>query len=196
MKWENSRGLYAPRHEKTCFMTYANNKGADQPAHPRSLISTFVVRCLYSTISVLAKSKSSSLQLVSVAEQAGLSLTWSKPPKTDFLVTRLIWDNASLASARIPTRTLFLIMMHKSYEPAYEIMALFVLRKLILQTPMRSHPVGLDIWFSVRHFVYFHITCVRTAKALARLRGCAGSSEPSLVAYMISTQSHELAHFQ
>ena len=27
-------------------MTYANNKGADQPAHPHSLISTFVVRCL------------------------------------------------------------------------------------------------------------------------------------------------------
>ena len=25
---------------------YANNKGADQPAHPRSLISTFVVCCL------------------------------------------------------------------------------------------------------------------------------------------------------
>ena len=28
------------------FMLYANNKGADQPAHPCSLISTFVVRCL------------------------------------------------------------------------------------------------------------------------------------------------------
>ena len=27
-------------------MPYANNKGADQPAHPRSLISAFVVRCL------------------------------------------------------------------------------------------------------------------------------------------------------
>ena len=27
-------------------MQYANNKGADQPAHPRSLISAFVVRCL------------------------------------------------------------------------------------------------------------------------------------------------------
>ena len=26
-------------------MPYANNKGADQPAHPRSLISTFVVHC-------------------------------------------------------------------------------------------------------------------------------------------------------
>ena len=29
-----------------CFMSYANNKGADQPAHPRSLIGAFVVRCL------------------------------------------------------------------------------------------------------------------------------------------------------
>ena len=36
-------------------------------------------------------------------------------------------------------------------------------------------------------FVYFHTSCVRTAKALARLRGCAGSPEPSLVAYVIST---------
>ena len=37
----------------------------------------------------------------------------------------------------------------KTYEPSYEIMALFVLRKLILQTHMRSHPVGLDVWFLV-----------------------------------------------
>ena len=36
------------------------------------------------------------------------------------------------------------------FEPAHEIMALFVLRKLILQTHMRSHPVGLDVWFLVR----------------------------------------------
>ena len=40
-----------------CLMSYANNKGADQPAHPRSLISTFVVRCLDSMICVLAISK-------------------------------------------------------------------------------------------------------------------------------------------
>ena len=40
-----------------CLMTYANNKGADQPAHPRSLISTFVVRCLDSMIRILAISK-------------------------------------------------------------------------------------------------------------------------------------------
>ena len=66
--------------------------------------------------------------------------------------------------------------------PAHEIMALFVLRKCILQTRMRYHPVGLDVWFLVGPFVYFHTLCLRTAKALARLRGCAGSLEPSLVA--------------
>ena len=46
------------------------------------------------------------------------------------------------------------------------------------------HP---DFWFLVRPFVYFHTLCVRTAKALVRPRGCAGSPEPSLVAYVIST---------
>ena len=32
-------------------------------------------------------------------------------------------------------------------EPCHEIMTLFVLRKLILQMRMDSHPVGLDVWF-------------------------------------------------
>ena len=72
-------------------------------------------------------------------------------------------------------------------EPAHEIMALFVLRKLILQTRMPSHPVGLDVWFFVKPFVYFHTSCVWTVKALARLRECTGLSEPLLVAYVIST---------
>ena len=55
-------------------LPYANKKGADQPAHPHSLISTFVVHCLDSTIPILAKSKISRLYLASEAEQAGLSL--------------------------------------------------------------------------------------------------------------------------
>ena len=42
---------YEPRHEITHI---ANNKGADQPAHLRSLISAFVVRCLGSIIHLLA----------------------------------------------------------------------------------------------------------------------------------------------
>ena len=32
-----------PRREKTCLRGLANNKGADQPAHPRSMISPFVI---------------------------------------------------------------------------------------------------------------------------------------------------------
>ena len=39
-------------HKKMCLTSYANNKGADQPAHPRSLISSFVIRCLDSIISI------------------------------------------------------------------------------------------------------------------------------------------------
>ena len=73
------------------LLPYADKKGADPPVHPQSLISAFVVRYLGSTIAILAKSKISRLQQVSVSEQAGLSLTWSKTPKTGFLVTRLYY---------------------------------------------------------------------------------------------------------
>ena len=65
-------------------LCHANNKGADQPAHPRSLISAFVVRCLGSVISLVSVTKISSLMLASVAEQAGLSLTRSETPKDTF----------------------------------------------------------------------------------------------------------------
>ena len=44
-----SENIWATSWENL-FLLYANNKGADQPAHSRSLISTFVVRCLDSII--------------------------------------------------------------------------------------------------------------------------------------------------
>ena len=77
MSWEN------------LFMPYAKNKGADQPAHPRNLISAFVVHCLDSIISILPISKIGRLLLASVTAQAGFSLTRSQTPKTGFLVTWL-----------------------------------------------------------------------------------------------------------
>ena len=43
-----------PQREKTCLRGFANNTGADQPAHPRSLISAFVIRFLESIICKLA----------------------------------------------------------------------------------------------------------------------------------------------
>ena len=42
-------------------LPYANNKGADQPAHLCSLISAFVIHCLDSIISVISICKISSL---------------------------------------------------------------------------------------------------------------------------------------
>ena len=72
MSWEN------------LFMPYANNKGADQPAHPHSLISSFVVRCLEFRIPIPVISKISRFKLASVAEHAGLSPTRSQTPEDRF----------------------------------------------------------------------------------------------------------------
>ena len=65
----------------------ANNTGADQPAHPRSLISAYVIRFLESIICILSTGEISFFQLVSVAEETGLKLALSETPKTGFLAT-------------------------------------------------------------------------------------------------------------
>ena len=49
--------IYGPCWENTCLPGFANNKGADQPAHPRSLISAFVIHFLESTICKLVTDK-------------------------------------------------------------------------------------------------------------------------------------------
>ena len=65
-------------------MSYANNKGADQPAHPRSLINAFVVRCLDSIISLDSIAEISRFLLAYVATQAGLCLAWLETPEDTF----------------------------------------------------------------------------------------------------------------
>ena len=40
------------RAMRKCVLCHVNNKGVDQPAHSRSLISAFIVRCLDSIISL------------------------------------------------------------------------------------------------------------------------------------------------
>ena len=77
-----------PRREKACLWDVANNTGADQPAHQRSLISAFVIRFINSTICKLASGEISIFWLVSVAEETGLKLALSKKPKTGFLASR------------------------------------------------------------------------------------------------------------
>ena len=77
-------GISGPRHEKTCLRGFANNKGADQPAHPYRLISAFAVHFLLSIISRLAASEISIFSLVSVAEETGLSLALWQTPEDRF----------------------------------------------------------------------------------------------------------------
>ena len=68
---------------KTCFCHMRTTKTQI------SLGIRLCFRCLDSKIPLLAKAEISRPQLVSVAEQAGLSLAWSQTPKTGFLVPRL-----------------------------------------------------------------------------------------------------------
>ena len=72
-------------------LPYANSKGADQPAHPCSLISAFVVRCWIYNTPLLAISKISRLCLASVAEQACLSLRPKKSMSVYYRPTVLIF---------------------------------------------------------------------------------------------------------
>ena len=77
--------------KKICLWWFANNKGADQPAHPRSLISAFVIHLLESIKFKLDTSEISIFYVVSVAEQAGLGMSISETPKTGFLASRPIY---------------------------------------------------------------------------------------------------------
>ena len=56
----------------------------EQQRHRSALISAIVVRCLDSVIPLLAIAEISKLWLVSVAEQAGLNLTWSQTTEVWF----------------------------------------------------------------------------------------------------------------
>ena len=75
---------------RKCVYAICEKQRRRSTAHSCSLISTFVVRCLYSIVPLVSISKISSLYLASVAAQTGLCLTWSQTLKTGFLVTGLI----------------------------------------------------------------------------------------------------------
>ena len=53
--------IYGPRRDKTCLRGFVNNKAAEQPAHPHSLISAFVISKLKSIIYQLASSEISTI---------------------------------------------------------------------------------------------------------------------------------------
>ena len=70
---------------------FANNKGADQLAHPRSLISAFAIHKLNRIVFKLAPSEISLFYLVSVAEKAGFGMILSETLKTGSVAPMLIY---------------------------------------------------------------------------------------------------------
>ena len=62
------------------------------------------------------------------------------------------------------------VPLKRTFYPIHEIMALFVLRKLILQTHMCSHPVRLDVSILVGPFVYFMCANSEGSGETARMR--------------------------
>ena len=86
---------YEPHHEKTCLMPYANNKDAHQPAHPCSLISSFVFHCLDYTYSCYIQN---SKTLAGFCSGAGhLICLMTKPTKWP---VRQVWSVSSLSAWR------------------------------------------------------------------------------------------------
>ena len=80
--------IYGPRREKNCLPGFANNTGTDQPAHPRSLISAFVIRFVESIICKLSTGEISIFWLVPVTIKTGLKLALSETLKTGFVAKR------------------------------------------------------------------------------------------------------------
>ena len=68
----------------TLTLFYVKNKGTEQPAHPHSLISSFVICFLQCMISKFASNKNLAFSLVYVSEQAGLNLILSEIPRMRF----------------------------------------------------------------------------------------------------------------
>ena len=92
---------------------YSNNEGTDQPSRPWNLISAFKICCLDSVLFIVATSEIQRFSLASVAEQVGLSLTWSHHSKTGFSMSwlRLItWLQCPMFYAKclsLPSGVLF-----------------------------------------------------------------------------------------
>ena len=76
-------------------------------------------------------------------------------------------DNLSFGKFLQPDNVIYLWSSSSvSFEPAHEILALSV--NSFFKCTCAAIQCGLDVWFLVGSLVYFHTSCVRTAKALVR----------------------------
>ena len=100
--------------------------------------------CLHSTKHTFAKFKISRLQLVSVAEQAGLGLTWSQTPKTGFFMAHIIYQLYIICMC-IYLFFIFFTTCRSAYTGNYN----FVARKYMLDnTRLLLFEIQFDYFYS------------------------------------------------
>ena len=97
----------------------------------------------------------------------------------------MLKDTNSLDGAHMQLKFVsatYQVHSRKINDPRQANLCLRAFRHDKFQLRMPSHSEGPGIWFSVWRFLVIHSLYERAAKVLARLRGCAGSPEPSLLA--------------
>ena len=146
-------------------MPYMNNKGTDRPAHPHSLFNAFVVCGLDSIIPPLAIAEISWPQLVSSAEQAGLSIIWSQTTED-----RFAHDEAHMDRVK---RTWYLLPMREAKVQA----SLRIIQAVSQEEPSNRKPDPWPLWMAGHAQLNFNMT--ECSKTQIRLTGLSYYNLPS-----------------
>ena len=100
------------------FIPYANNKGADQPVHLRSLISAFIVRCRDSIIPILAISKLSRLCSFESCLVPTLADRFSRDVAQISVLLLVKYDNIKETGSSWGSENL-IILLTQTFEPQH-----------------------------------------------------------------------------
>ena len=140
-------------------MACAPSEDSDQPAHPINLVRVFAVHMKKVWVERTAKTliRLGGCPGWSESSMGAQSFCWFCHEAAQMTSRKVIWSTFNNICPDSSCEK-------ESFEPSHESMVCFVLRKLILQTHTRRHPEGLDAWFWVGPFVYFHTWCVRTVR--------------------------------
>ena len=166
----------------------SENKGADQTAQMRRLTCAFVVRIWHKQVFSWCGSNGSITTVwnvqwntASTMLQTDINVEWLWHW---ILFWRFIKRPLSHVSMAFQSYQRWRIKAfeQKQSEPRQANLCLRAFRHNKFQLRMPSHSAGPGIWLSVWRFLLIHCLYERAAKVLARLRGCAGSPEPSLLA--------------
>ena len=166
-----------PRQANLVLIAYASSEGSGEPAHPRSLARTSAARSYKRWVNLQTESQIPGpwhTQLKFVMTECSKTQIRLTRPKCGWQVKNIVKTNSILET--LPYYHLCKINWASSSQfvsssiPSWQILTVHA-------QPFK----GPGIWFSVWRFLLTHCLYERAVKVLARLCGCAGSPEPSLL---------------